>query len=185
MKRKKREAQRKKVVQPKSEIKSTVGFVVRIHEGRHSSIEIKTELAKLGLKKKYDGVFYNLNEEGIGRLKALDAYIAYGYLTKKSVDELIHRRAHVRRGGKQLPLTDNQTVERLLGEHGILCLNDLAHEIFNVGAGFDRSAGVLCPFHLSSPVGHFEKKILNVHDSVETHAGFLGLRMDDFLNKLL
>lgn len=186
MNRRKRQTERRKTVDvEKSEIKSTVGFVIRIHEGRHSSTEIKGELVKLGLRKKYEGVFFNLNEEGIARLKPLDSYVAYGYLTRKSVDELVHRRAHVRKRGQRTPLTDNITVETLLGEHGILCLNDLAHEIFSVGSNFTKGLDTLCPFQLSAPVGHFEKKILNIHDKIETHAGFIGSNMDEFLNKLL
>ena len=121
----------------------------------------------------------------VGKLKPLDSYIAYGYLTNKSVDELIHRRAHIRKNGQKNPLTDNITVEKLLGEKGIICLNDVAHEIFTVGKSFEDVTNLLCPFQLSTPVGHFEKKILNVHDEVETKAGFLGAQMDDFLTKLL
>lgn len=52
------------------ELKSTVGFVVRIHEGRYSSIEIKNELKKLGLMKKYDGMFIRLDESNIGTASA-------------------------------------------------------------------------------------------------------------------
>lgn len=48
-------------------ISDTVGFVVRIHGGRHTSQEIKGYLRSLGLSKKYDGVFMNLDSATIGK----------------------------------------------------------------------------------------------------------------------
>ena len=70
MQRRKREAEsRRHPAVPKNSIKSTVGFVVRIHTGRHASDEIKSELRKLNLNKKYEAIFVNLNEEKISKFE--------------------------------------------------------------------------------------------------------------------
>lgn len=53
---------------PKEEVKTTVGFVVRIHKGRHSAPEIKSRLRKLGLVSKYSAVFMELTKENIGKI---------------------------------------------------------------------------------------------------------------------
>ncbi len=58
----------KAAIIPKNEYKQTVGFVVRIHEGRHSNEEIKKELKNMGLSKKYDAVFMKLDRAGIGKI---------------------------------------------------------------------------------------------------------------------
>lgn len=50
-----------------AEGKLTVGFVIRVHEAKHSSKELKKELSALGLRKKYDAVFFKLDEEGISK----------------------------------------------------------------------------------------------------------------------
>jgi hypothetical protein len=50
----------------KESIKDSVGFVVRIHTGRHASPEIKTQLRSLGLIRKYDGIFMKLDAQTIG-----------------------------------------------------------------------------------------------------------------------
>ena len=123
-------------------------------------------------------------------MKPLDAYVAYGFVTRRSVESLIHRRAHTTNtlpgtGGKKEPLSDNLMVEKLLGEHGILCIADLVDEIFNVGKHYDTAVSILSTFQLASPVGHFEEKILQKHDAVEEKGGFLESKMDDFLNKIL
>jgi hypothetical protein len=69
MQRRKRDAEKRvhpKV--PKGSIKSTVGFVIRIHAGRHASDEIKLELRKMNLNHKYDGIFTILDEKHIGTI---------------------------------------------------------------------------------------------------------------------
>lgn len=186
MKRRQREVARCKTVKvPKGSIQTTVGLAVRIHEGRHASDEITAALRKLGLTKKYDAVFVRLDEAGIAALLPLSAYVAFGYVTKKSVEELVHRRAHSEITGLRKPLSDNVAVEKKLGDKGILCLNDLSHEIFRVGEHFAACLGVLCTFKLSCPVGTYEKKLLDVNDEVEEKGGFLGAEMDAFLAKIL
>jgi hypothetical protein len=54
---------------PKDSIKKTVGFVIRIHTGRHASDEIKAELRKLNLNHKYDATFSILDEKHIGKCR--------------------------------------------------------------------------------------------------------------------
>jgi len=54
---------------PKSSMKKTVGVAIRIHGGRHSSKVIKAQLDKLGLKSKYDAIFFKLDRDGIGILR--------------------------------------------------------------------------------------------------------------------
>jgi large subunit ribosomal protein L7e len=116
------------------------------------------------------------------KLRPLETYVAYGYISQKSVEELIHRRAHVLVEGVAQPLTDNLTVERLLGEHNIICLEDLSHEIYTLGEHFEEAKSVLVPFKLTEPSGKFEKKVLGMR---EDRGGFKGIDMDAFLAKLL
>ena len=115
----------------------------------------------------------------------MDDYLAYGFITNHSVKELLHRRAYATIKGIRKPLTDNVVIEEILGKHGILCLNDVVHEVYNVGQGFEAANKVLCTFKLSAPVGHYEKKILDIHDQVEERGGFIGDKMDEFLGKIL
>ena len=35
--------------------------------------------------------------------------------------------------GQRLPISDNSVIERSLGKHGIMCVEDLIHEIYTVG----------------------------------------------------
>jgi large subunit ribosomal protein L7e len=101
------------------------------------------------------------------------------------VVELVHRRAYIKDGADRLPLSDNITVEKALGDLGLLCLSDLSHEIFSVGAHFKEATGILSTFKLSAPVGQYQKKILKMHDKVDDKGGFIGDEMEEYLNKIL
>jgi large subunit ribosomal protein L7e len=116
------------------------------------------------------------------RLKALESYIAYGYITLKSVEELIHRRAYTKTDGMKKPLNTNLVVENLLGDKNILCLNDLVHEVYNLGPNLQDAVNILEPFDLSAPIGNYEKKVLQVKTDEK---GFLNEKMEDFFKRLL
>lgn len=120
-----------------------------------------------------------------GKFKPLDDYITYGYISKRSVVELVNRRAFTNAKGSRQPLSDNLTVETLLGNKGILCLSDMSDMIFSVGSHFDDATSILCPFKLSAPLGTYESKVLRNKDEVEQKGGFIGDDMDSFLNKIL
>lgn len=67
MQRRKREVERQSARKLKQlTSRKCIGFVVRIHGGRHSSPEIKAELQKLELNEKYDGKFIKLDEKSLG-----------------------------------------------------------------------------------------------------------------------
>jgi large subunit ribosomal protein L7e len=120
---------------------------------------------------------------GIEKLKALEDYIAYGYISLKLVEELVHRRAFIfNEEGNKVPLSDNLVVEAALGKYNILCLSDLSHEIYTLGPHFMQAVRFLAPFALSSPIGGFEKKTLHI---AADHRRFLGDDMEAFLEKIL
>lgn len=188
LQRKKRAAKRTKTggVKSKDVKEETVGFVIRIHEGRHANSVVKSELNRLGLQRKYSARFIRLGPEECKKLKHLDSYIAYGYISNNTVEELVHRRSYIiAKGGAKKALTDNITVEDKFGEIGIICLNDLSNEIATVGDNFDTCNAWLSTFDLSAPVGKFEKDVLKIHEGIEQKAGFIGDKMDELLTKLL
>ncbi|XP_043917675.1 60S ribosomal protein L7-like 1 isoform X2 [Protopterus annectens] len=71
------------------------------------------------------------------------------YPNLKSVRELILKRGQAKINGKRVPLTDNTLVEEHLGKFGIICLEDLIHEISSVGKHFTEASNFLWPFKLS------------------------------------
>jgi len=55
-------------------------------------------------------------------------------------------------------LTDNQLVEQVLGQYGIICVEDLIHEIYTVGPHFKQASNTLWPCKLSNPTGGFRPR---------------------------
>ena len=52
-------------------------------------------------------------------------YIAFGYPTKQVVNDLIRKRGFLNKENKRLPLQNNALIEELLGEKGIICVEDI------------------------------------------------------------
>jgi len=91
-------------------------------------------------------------------LQIVQPYIAYGYPNLKTVRSLIYKRGYGKVHGQRIPLADNQIVEDNLGKYGIICIEDLIHEIITVGPNFKQASNFLWPFKLSNPLGGFRTR---------------------------
>lgn len=130
--------------------------------------------------------FTTFNIIVLARLKPLDSYVAYGYISSQLVHELVHRRAFICVNRERRHLSNNLVIEELFGEKNILCVNDLVHELYTIGPNFTEILSIFAPFHLAAPNTPFEKQVLEIHDEVESKGGFLdNNEMDIFLNKIL
>ncbi|RVW36906.1 60S ribosomal protein L7-3 [Vitis vinifera] len=81
-----------------------------------------------------------------------------GYPNLKNVRELIYKKGFAKIEGQKVPLTDNNIIEQALGKHGIMCIEDIVHEIANVGPHFKEVNSFLWPFTLNKPEGGFQGK---------------------------
>lgn len=104
------------------------------------------------------GVFIRLNKATQEMLTIINPYVAYGYPNLKTVRELMYKRGYGKVNGQRIPLTDNQIIEDNLGKYGIVCIEDLIHEIYTVGPNFKQAANFLWPFKLSNPNGGFRRR---------------------------
>jgi large subunit ribosomal protein L7e len=91
-------------------------------------------------------------------VRKVEPYITYGYPTRQTIRKLIYKRGYGKVSGNRIPLTNNDIIEKELGKHGILSIEDLIHEIVTVGPKFKEANNFLWPFKLSSPRKGFEKK---------------------------
>ena len=81
----------------------------------------------------------------------MEPYVTQGFPNLKSVRELILKRGQAKVKYKIIPLTDNAVIEEHLGKFGVICLEDLIHEVEIAfpGKNFQAISGFLCPFQLS------------------------------------
>ncbi|CAI0462662.1 unnamed protein product [Linum tenue] len=132
------------------------------------------ELIRLKREAKLKGGFYVSPEA-----KLLFIVRIRGYPNLKSVKELIYKRGFGKLDKQRIPLTDNAIVEQGLGKFGIICVEDLIHEIMTVGPHFKEANNFLWPFKLSAPLGGLKKKRNHY-----VEGGDAGNR-EDYINELI
>ncbi|XP_021495885.1 ribosomal protein uL30-like [Meriones unguiculatus] len=129
--------------------KHSLAFVIRLERIEGVSMLVQKTLAKLRLKKLFSGVFVSVTPQSVKMLRIVEPYVTWGFPNLKSVRELILKRGQAKIKEKTVPLTDNTVIEEHLGKFGVICLEDLIHEIAFPGKHFQEISSFLCPFHLS------------------------------------
>lgn len=153
-------------------------FVFRISKPHMGEIPSRARkvLNILRLKKANQGTFVRLNKKVEPLLHLINPYVVVGTPSLATVRDLIQKRATVRieitkdedrtvekKDGdetksvegadyKIIPLNDNNLIEDRLGEHGVICTEDIIFEIFKLGDAFLECCKFLEPFTLKEPV---------------------------------
>merc|ERR1712093_791152 len=140
------------------EPEAKLAFVVRIRGLNDMHPKTKKILQIMRLRQMNMGVFMKISKAATEMLKRVEPYISYGYPNLKSVRELIYKRGFGKINKQRLPLNDNAVVEKGLGKQGILCMEDLVHEIYTVGPHFKEANNFLWPFKLRPAKGGQPKK---------------------------
>ncbi|KAL2635036.1 hypothetical protein R1flu_006515 [Riccia fluitans] len=140
------------------EAEAKLMFVIRIRGINDMHPKTRKILQLLRLRQIFNGVFMKVNKATMNMLRRVEPYVTYGYPNLKSVRELIYKRGYGKLNKARTPLTDNSIIEEALGKYGIICIEDLIHEIYNVGPHFKEANNFLWPFKLSAPLGGLEKK---------------------------
>ncbi|KAH9621001.1 hypothetical protein KSS87_021904 [Heliosperma pusillum] len=133
-------------------------FIVRIRGINAMHPKTRSILQLLRLRQIFNGVFLKVNKATLNMLHRVEPYVTYGYPNLKSVKELIYKRGFGKVDKQRIPLTDNSIVEKVLGKYGIICMEDLIHEIITVGPHFKEANNFLWPFQLKAPLGGLKKK---------------------------
>uniref|UniRef100_A0A672FF33 Large ribosomal subunit protein uL30-like ferredoxin-like fold domain-containing protein n=1 Tax=Salarias fasciatus TaxID=181472 RepID=A0A672FF33_SALFA len=129
--------------------KNKLAFAVRIREIKGVSLQVRKVIQMLRLRKIFSGSFVKVCKTSVAMLKVVEPYVAWGFPNLKSVRELVLKRGQTRVGRRRVPLTDNAFIEQHMGKHGIICLEDLIHEVYSVGKSFRAANNFLLPFRLS------------------------------------
>merc|ERR1711884_103014 len=135
-----------------------LAFVIRIRGINGIHPRPRKVLQLFRLRQINNATFVRLNKATIHMLRIAEPYITMGYPNLKSVRELVYKRGFGKVEGRRVPLTDNAIIEKELGKHGIICVEDLIHEIFTVGPAFKEANNFLWHFKLSTPNGGWRKK---------------------------
>jgi large subunit ribosomal protein L7e len=156
-----------------------LAFVIRIRGVNQVSPKVKKALQLLRLRQINNGVFVKLNKSTLNMLRLVEPFIAWGYPNLKTIRELVYKRGFAKENHQRIPISNNEVIEGVLGSCGIICVEDLIHEIFTVGENFKKASNFLWPFKLSCPTGGMRVK---TNHFVE--GGDHGNR-EDFINQMV
>lgn len=136
----------------------------------------------------------------IEKLMLVQNYCGWGSPTKKTLEEIIRKRGYLKKEAKRLPISDNVLVEELLGEKGIICLEDIIDAFWRCKSNevaFKAVIDVIWPIQLASlketsdkantkheATGReLKKKTTVVHKG--GYLGFMGEKINDFVAQLV
>merc|ERR1711970_1140055 len=135
-----------------------VAFVMRTKGINCMAPKVKKAMQLLRLRQINNGVFIKINKCSTALLRLVEPYVTYGYPNLKSIRDLIYNRGFASVNKQRIPITNNMIIEKHLGKYGIVCMEDLVHEIYTQGRFFKMANSFLWPFKLNNPAGGWRRK---------------------------
>jgi len=136
-------------------------------------------LQLLRLRQLNNAVFIKVNHATMTMLRLVEPYVTYGPPNLKTVQELVYKRGFGKSNRSRLPLNDNSVIAKDLGKFGIICVEDIIHELFTCGPHFKEVNNFMWPFKLNNPLGGWTDKGTHY-----TEGGDAGNREED-INQLV
>lgn len=158
-------------------------IVIRHRNAQGLSKNSKKILNSLNLKSANKAVFINMDKKLQEQLTLIKPFIVYGKPSLKSITTLIKTRAYCNSNGEVVPLKDNTIVEKELGNYGIICIDDIIHEISTIGPHFNEVTAFLTPFDMNKSTDKLEKNLL--HKDNIGKGGFKGEKIDEIIELML
>ena len=104
-------------------------LVIRVRSVAGVAANIRKAAHALQVQQVNHALFVKVDEERRKQLDILKPYVVYGTPSVKSVQNLLYKRGHAKVDNARLPLSNNDVIEDALGKFGIVCMEDLVHEI--------------------------------------------------------
>lgn len=132
----------------------------------------------------HQAVFLRFTPEVKAILSLLEPYVIYGTPNSGTVRDLIFKYGFIKYKGKKTAISSNTQIEETFGENGIICVEDVVHEVYTVGPNFDKITRAIYPFMLPNPKdGWIGKKGLGFQKGGV--AGFRGDQLNELLKTIL
>eukprot|EP01006_Ploeotia_vitrea_P061832 TRINITY_DN79281_c0_g1_i1.p2 TRINITY_DN79281_c0_g1~~TRINITY_DN79281_c0_g1_i1.p2 ORF type:complete len:246 (+),score=23.41 TRINITY_DN79281_c0_g1_i1:40-738(+) len=135
-----------------------VAFVVRIRGVNDIAPKPRKILQLLRLRQIFTGVFVRLNKSSLQMLNKVAPFIAWGYPSLAMTRKLVLKRGYLNQHGCRTRIQSNEQIERQLGKHDIICVDDIIHQLYTCGDKFRETNKKLWPFKLSNPNGGMKAK---------------------------
>jgi len=137
---------------------SRVILMVRIRGINHMAPQPKKILQLFRLRQLHNAVLIRVNRATLNMIKKIEPFVTFGYPTRDTISKLVYKRGYGKINKQRIPITSNEVVEKVLGVHKIICVEDLITELYTVGTAFKQANNFMWSFKLSSPKGGFSNK---------------------------
>ena len=127
-----------------------LAFVIRIRGISGVSTKVWKVLQLLRLSQIFNGTFVKLTKTSVNMLETVEPYIVWGYPNLKSVYELICKRGYGKINQKRIALMDNTLIAQSLGKYGIICMEDMNHDIYMLENVSKKQAASCDPLNVFS-----------------------------------
>jgi large subunit ribosomal protein L7e len=153
----------------------------------------KKALKNLRLTHQFHATFA-LNTPDVKKvIKIAEPFITYGEPSLRTVKELLSKRGYLKvlgtkhnsTSGKPQPLMDNAMIEEHLGSLGIICVEDLVHELYSRGPNFEAVNSFVGKFKLGSPSREEKDKKPYEHFDVGGSFGYRGDKINAYLATMI
>lgn len=132
----------------------------------------------------HQAVLVKLTPETKTVLTLVEPYVLYGTPDISTLRDLIFKYGFMKYKGKKTAIKSNEQVEEMFGDKGIICLEDVIHEITTVGPNFSSVMKTFYPFILPNPKdGWVGKKGLSFQKGGV--AGYHGDKINELLKTVL
>jgi len=156
-----------------------LALVIRIRGINQLHPKPRKILQLLRLRQINNATFVKLTGATSAMLRLVEPYVTYGYPNLKTVQQLVYKRGFARVHSQRVPITSNAVIQQHLGKLGIVCMEDLVHEIYTVGPHFKEASHFMWHFKLNPPRGGWSKVTSGYNEG-----GDFGNR-EDAINKLV
>lgn len=125
-------------------------LIMRHRTRQTASKHLEQLMQKIHLETLHTAVLAKANDPKLGAILAIiEPYVIWGTPTIHTVRNLIFKKGKLLVNGKLEDIQSNTMIEEALGDSGIICTEDIIHELFTAGENFDKINAILKPFHVS------------------------------------
>ncbi|GAB0087285.1 60S ribosomal protein L7 [Sergentomyia squamirostris] len=160
---------------------SPIVLILRHRTRQVASKHIDKILGQLNLERIHTAVLAKSGPKLAAMLSIIEPYVTWGTPSIHTVRNLIFKKGKLFVNGKLEAIQSNAMIEENLGDLGVICTEDIVHELFTGGENFDKINGRLKTFRMSAPRDGWKKK-LNKSFEKGGEYGNRGTAIDDLID---
>uniref|UniRef100_A0A1L8DS62 Putative 60s ribosomal protein l7-2 n=1 Tax=Nyssomyia neivai TaxID=330878 RepID=A0A1L8DS62_9DIPT len=168
-----------------AELPQTPVLLIMRHRTRKvASKFIQKVLEELQLESMHTTVFAKANDKIAAKLPIIEPYVIWGTPSIHTVRDLIFKKGKLMVNGKLEAIQSNTMIEEAFGDLGVVCTEDIVHELFTGGENFDKINMRLKPFHMKAPRDGWKKKLNKSYENGGEY-GNRGNAIDELIDRCM